>query len=429
MTERPDTGPASGLAVSVRRLVGAMPRPSLRVGLSPLQVPNYRLYFSDAVVSMAGTWMQTTAQAWLVLELTHSAVALATVTTLQFLPITLLTLFGGAFADRVPRRPLMIATQSCGALQALALGALTASGGIELWHVYVMAITLGVINAIDMPLRQALVAELVGRERLPNAIALNALTQNLGRTFGPALAGLVIAGFGTATAFMMNAASFCAILTSLIAIDTSALYERPKPDRSRSIVADVGVGLAFVRRSPTILFMLILAAFVGMFGYNFTTMVPLVASDLIQASAAQFGILNSCLGAGSFMAAITVASLTAPGRARIVGAATLFGVMLIGVGLSRSFVLTGLFFFLVGCGAVTFSASVNTAIQMLAPPEMRGRLASITHLLIAGSSPVGAQITGHAAAALGVGAAVAFNGFMCIGGVAVALLYARRQRA
>ncbi|MEO8541082.1 MAG: MFS transporter [bacterium] len=388
-----------------------------------LKVRNFRLYFGGSVISVAGTWMQTTGQAWLVLKITDSPLALATVASLQFLPITLFTLFGGAFADRFPRRPVMFITQSLAMAQSLLLGILAATGTVEIWHIYILAASLGMINALDGPLRQSFVSELVDREHLPNAIALNSLVQNLGRILGPAAGGAVIGFFGVETAFFLNAASFVGILAALAILDRSQLKPRVVKANAGSVFRQVGEGLGFARKTPRILFLLILASFIGMFGYNFTTIIPLVATYLLDASPNQFGLLNSCLGAGSFLAAMVLAARGRPSNARVLGASLAFGIVLVLIGTSKSFLLSGFLFVCVGAASVTFSTGVSTSLQLLAPDYMRGRMASMHQLLIAGSSPVGGELTGAMVHTVSVSGALFLNGAMCCAGVATALVY------
>lgn len=391
-----------------------------------LRIYNFRLYFGGSVVSVAGTWMQTTGQAWLVLQITDSPLALATVAALQFLPITLFTLFGGAFADRFPRRPVMFVTQVLAMSQSLLLGILAATGTVEIWHIYILAATLGMVNALDGPLRQSFVSELVDREMLPNAVALNSLVQNLGRILGPALGGTVIGFFGVSAAFFLNTTSFIGILTALTLIDRSKLNPRVIKANQGSVFRQVGQGLGYARRTPSILWLLILAAFVGMFGYNFTTLIPLVATYLLDASPKQFGLLNSCLGSGSFLAAMVLASRGRPSSARILGASLAFGIILVCIGLSKNFLISGVLFMCVGAASVTFSTGVNTTLQLLAPDHMRGRMASMHQLLIAGSSPIGGEITGLMVHTFSVSGALFLNGVMCCTGVGTALAYRLR---
>lgn len=385
-----------------------------------LSIRNFRIYFIGSVISVPGTWMQLTAQAWLVLELTNSPVALAIVTSLQFLPIFVFSLLGGAIADRFPRRKLMFATMSMGGLQAAVLGMLCLSGTISIWHIYVLAVTLGIINALDAPLRQSFVGELVPVKFLPNAIAMGSLAQNLGRIIGPALGGVVIAGLGVGVAYLINALTFFAALLAL-AMLRSAEFQPQRKARKQNLLLQVREGLSYARRTPTILFLLIATAFIGMFGQNFTTMVPLISTYLVHADAAAFGVLNSCLGCGSFLAALVMTTRGAPSTRRILLAGVGFGIVLVLISFSSSLLISGVMFVAVGASAVTFSASVNTLLQLRAPPEMRGRLVSMISLLI--PSPIGPMLTGAAAAAFGVGWAVLVNGLLCCTGIGLAYAY------
>ncbi|MEO7156150.1 MAG: MFS transporter, partial [Vicinamibacterales bacterium] len=291
----------------------AIKRPRVPKALS---IRNFRIYFTGSVISVPGTWMQMTAQAWLVLNLTGSPVALAIVTSLQFLPVFLLSLIGGAIADRFPRRKLMFFTMSMGALQAAALGTLCLTGTIHIWHIYVLAVTLGIINALDAPLRQSFIGELVPVTHLPNAIAMGSLAQNLGRIIGPALGGVVIAALGVGVAYFINALTFMAALLALSLLRSDELQPRSMA-RRQNLLLQVREGLSYARRTPTILFLLIATASIGLFGQNFTTMVPLISTYLVKANAAEFGILNSCLGSGSFLAAVVMTTRGAPSTRRI----------------------------------------------------------------------------------------------------------------
>jgi len=390
-----------------------------------IAIRNFRIFFSGLAVSVPGTWMQMTAQAWLVLELTGSPLSLAVVTSLQFLPVMLLSLIGGALADRFPRRRLMMITQSLGATQAIILGLLCITGTVSIWHIYILAMTLGVINALDAPLRQVFVSELVPPAYLPNAIAMGSLAQNLGRIIGPAIGGIVIAAFGVATAYFLNALTFCAMITALASLRGSEFQPR-KLASKQPLLGQVREGLSYARRTPPVLFLLIATAFIGLFGQNFTTMVPLISTYLVHADAAEFGILNSCLGTGSFSAAAVLTTRGAPSTRRILIAGISFGLVLFAISFSSSLIVSGVMFFMVGAAAVTFSASMNTSLQLWAPPEMRGRLVSMINLLI--PSPIGPMLTGLAASTLGVAMAVMLNGLLCCLGVGVAYLYLLRHR-
>jgi MFS family permease len=391
-----------------------------------LSIRNFRVYFIGSVISVPGTWMQMTAQAWLVLNLTQSPFALAVVTSLQFLPVFLLSLIGGAIADRFPRRKLMFFTMSMGAAQATLLGVLCLTGTIHIWHIYVLAMTLGIINALDAPLRQSFISELVPVTHLPNAIAMGSLAQNLGRIIGPALGGVVIAALGVGVAYLINALTFLAALAALSLLRQSEMQPR-RLAKKQHLLLQVREGLSYARRTPTILFLLIATAFIGLFGQNFTTMVPLISTYLVHADAAEFGILNSCLGSGSFLAALVMTTRGAPSTRRILLAGFGFGVMLTLISLSGNLLVSSAMFVAVGASAVTFSASVNTLLQLRAPPEMRGRLVSMINLLI--PSPIGPMLTGLAATLLGVGWAVFANGLLCCLGIGLAYAYLLRHKS
>lgn len=390
-----------------------------------ITIRNFRTYFFGSLISVPGTWMQMTAQAWLVLELTGSPLSLAIVTSLQFLPVMLLSLIGGAIADRFPRRRLMAITQSLGGFQAAVLGLLCLTGTVNIWHIYVMAMSLGVINALDAPLRQAFISELVPAPFLPNAIAMGSLSQNLGRIIGPAMGGVVIATFGVAIAYFINALTFVVAITALSLLRSAELQPR-KLAKKQPMLLQVKEGLSYARRTPPILFLLIATAFIGLFGQNFTTMVPLISTYLVNASAAEFGILNSCLGCGSFMAAAVLTTQGAPSSRRLIIAGTSFGLVLIAISFSSSLILSSIMFVGVGAAAVTFSASMHTSLQLWAPPEMRGRLVSMVNLLI--PSPIGPMLTGAMASGLGVAMAVLLNGILCCAGVGIAYAYLLRHR-
>ena len=392
-----------------------------------LSIRNFRIYFAGLMVSISGTWMQSTAQAWLVLMMTDSPLALGTVAALQSLPVMLLTLFGGAISDRLPRRKLLYVTQGLGALQAAALGTLALHGIAEVWHVYLLAMGLGVINALDNPLRQSFIAELVPIESLPNAIALNSMAQNLGRIMGPTLGGLTIAGLGVGAAFYINAATFSGTIIALLLLDPSALYLTRTRSRG-NVFRQIGEAAQFAWSQPSILVLLIGAAFIGMFGQNFATMVPLVALYLVHADAAQFGLLNSGLGTGSMISAFIMSMSGPPSIVRILIAGCCFALALFAVSQSSWLPLSCLLLAGVGASVIAFNASVQTSMQMQAPPEMRGRFASMLHLLGAGSSPIGQLLTGAVASNAAVWFAIFLNGVMCGVGVLLAGVYFLRKR-
>ncbi|MEO6196722.1 MAG: MFS transporter, partial [Dehalococcoidia bacterium] len=243
---------------------------------------NYRLFYAGQSASLIGTWMQTIAQAWLVLELTDSEVALGVVTMLQFLPITLFVLFAGVIADRVPKRNFLFATQLLAMLQATVLAVLVLTGSVELWHVYVLALVLGLSNAFDLPTRQAFVSEIVGREDLINAVSLNSGMFNGARLIGPAIGGFIISVAGVEAVFALNAFSYTFILASLAAIRIDELYTSDRPPARGNPLSELREGISYAFRTPATLLVIILVALVGMFGYNFTVILPLITRFVLE---------------------------------------------------------------------------------------------------------------------------------------------------
>ncbi len=390
-----------------------------------LAIFNYRVFWLGQLVSVSGTWMQTTAQAWLVLKMTNSPLALGTVTMLQFLPVTLLTLFGGVLADRLPKRKVVFCTQTVAALQALLLAFLVLTNTVQLWHIYALALLLGVVNAFDNPTRQAFVVELVGREHLQNAIALNSSLFNSARVIGPAIGGIVITAVGIGQAFLFNGLSFIPLIVGLLFLRPGQFYAVPQPQRG-NIFRQLGAGVHYAAGTPEVLLILMTMAVMGTFGYNSSTILPLIAKYVLHAGAFGLGILTSAMGVGSLIAALGVASARRTSHAVLLGAAALFSVVLLLVGLSPWLPLTLALLVLLGAASIVFSASANTRLQLTAPPELRGRVMSLYFLLFAGTTPIGGFLVGVLATRMGVGATTVLFGAICLLGVAGASLFARR---
>lgn len=390
---------------------------------SSLSVYNYRLYFFGQTISQVGTWMQTTAQAWLVLQLSDSASALGVVTALQFLPITLFTLFGGVVADRLPKREILILTQTLALVQAAILGLLVATGTVQLWHIYVLALWLGTVNALDGPVRQAFVVELVGREQLVNAVALNSSTFNAARIVGPAVAGVTIAVVGISTAFFLNAASYIAVIAAYFMMNTADFQAQARMKAHGSVLSQLGEGVKYSWRTPAVLFLFILLFFIGTFGYNFSVVIPLVAEFVLHVGSAKFGLLTSFMGAGSLAAALALASKGETSPRFLLIATALFVATFAGVAASHSFLLTSLLLVVLGGAGVAFSTIINTSLQIIVPDELRGRVMSIFFLLFAGSTPIGGYITGSLGSVIGVPETLAIEAAVCAVGLGIAIGY------
>lgn len=363
-------------------------------GLRALNHRDYRFYFVGLLVSMIGTWMQSVGQSWLIVELTDSALLLGLISTLQFTPTLLFALFGGALADRLPKRKVLLVTQGAMMLLAFTLSALVWSGAVVYWHVAVMAFLLGTINTIDVPVRQAFTVEMVGgKHDLGNAVALNSAIFNGARLIGPAAAGLLIGQFGVAFAFFLNGASFLAILGALWAIRAEGL---PKPRAKKSIVGDVTEGLQYVRRTPMVAFLLSLLFAVSLFVINFQVLVPVLAKNVLQMEAAGYGYLMSSLGAGALVGAFVLAfrNRGEPQLAPLVTSALVLCTTVAVMFYARSFYLACAGLFIMGASQILFTADTNTTVQMLVPDELRGRVMSLYQLMFAGTVPFGSLFTG-----------------------------------
>jgi predicted MFS family arabinose efflux permease len=389
---------------------------------------NYRLFYFGQMISLTGTWTQTIGQAWLVLDLTHSPLALGTVTMLQFLPISLLVLFGGVFADRVPKRRVLVLTQTAAMMQAFALAFLTWSGLIALWHIYVLAVMLGLTNALDNPTRQAFVVEMVGRDDVMNAVALNSSLFNSARLIGPALGGIVIAVVGVTATFFINGVSFIAVIIGLLLIKSGLLYSAPRSGSGR-VLEQLAEGLRYSLRTPTILFILILLAAIGAFGYNFTVVLPLLARNVLHVGSIGFGTMASAMGVGSLVAALALATFRKASRRTLLIGATAFAILLAAVAVSQWYALTLVLLMALGAASITFTATANSSLQITAPDRLRGRVMSLYILLFAGSTPIGAELTGVMAEHIGVRLTVGIEASICAVAIAVALAYLAAQRA
>ena len=390
---------------------------------SSLKIYNYRVYFIGQLISLVGTWMQTTAQAWLVLKLTGSPLALGTVTTLQFLPITVFTLFGGAFADRWPKRRVLMITQTLAMTQALVLGLLVVTHTVQLWHVYALALMLGTINAFDGPVRQSFGVDLVGREQLVNAVALNSSLFNMARITGPAVAGVAIATVGMSTAFLANAASFLAVIGAYTIMRPSEFHTVPPKKATGNVLSQVREGLVYSWKTPQVLFLFILLAFLGTFGFNFTVLIPLVAEFVLKVGPKQFGFLTSAMGLGSLIAALTMAAAGRLSHRNLLFAALAFVGLFVAIAISKSYYVTAALLVSLGTVSVLFSTTVNTTLQITVPDELRGRVMSIFFLLFAGSTPLGGYLTGVMAEQVGVTDALLVMAGICGLGVGVAAAY------
>jgi MFS family permease len=372
--------------------------------------------------------MQRVGQDWLVLRLTHnSGTAIGITTGLQFLPILLFGMQGGVIADRFSKRKLLIATQVSMGLLALGLGLLDLSGAVTLYDVYIFAFVLGLATAVDNPTRQSFVSELVGKNELPNAVGLNSATFNAARIFGPALAGILIDGVGTAWAFLGNAASFVAVIAGLLLMRPRDLFPAPRLVRQRGNLRE---GVSYVRHNRELLLPIMLVGVVGTFGLNFQITLALVDKVVFHKGAAAFGLLTSLLAAGALGGALLGARRTHPTTRLVVFGAIAFGLLEVGVGLMPSFALLAIALVPTGLANITFSTAANSSVQLASVPEMRGRVMGIYMLVFAGGTPFGAPLVGWVSQEFGARWGLIGGGAVStVAGLAALALLARRAVA
>lgn len=385
----------------------------LRSIFRSLRHPNFRLFWSGQLVSLIGTWMQTVAQAWLVLELTGSSLKLGIVVSLQFLPMLFLSFFTGPFLDYFDKRRIILWTQSALMLLAFVLAALSWSGVIRYWHVLVLASLLGVVNTIDMPARQAFIIELVGKEDLMNAIAMNSSIFNAARAFGPAVAGITISGLGTAACFLVNGFSFLAVIAGLLMMRMAPAPRKESP--SYNVIQDISEAIRSIRATPAVLTTILLVSTVSIFGTNFNVLVPVFARMELQRDATAFGVLMSSFGIGALVGAASLAFLSRwePRPAFLFGGGLALSFFLMLIGLQRSYVLTAVLLAFSGWSMVTFFGTANTTVQLNTEDRLRGRVMSIYTLSFGGLTPVGSLFAGSLAHWIHAPFTFALGGLIC----------------
>jgi len=365
---------------------------------SSLRVYNYRCFFIGQTISVSGTWMQTVAQAWLVLRLTGSGTDLGLVTAARFLPMLVLGPWGGLVADRLDKRRILYVTQCLAGLCAFALAAVVWTGAVRLWMVYVIALALGMVNVFDNPTRQGFIPEMVPDDELRNAITLNSVTVNVARVVGPSLAGALIAGVGLAACFLANAASYVAVLASLAVMDRSSL--RPSDPEPRA-GGQVRAGFRYVARTPELLVPLLMIAVVGTLAWEFQVSLPLMAQRAFHGGASTYGLFLGAMGAGAVVGGLISASKSSSGGTALAVTSAGWGVVILlaAVAPNRATELAALV--LVGYGSISFNAISKTTLQLRAAPNLRGRVMALWSVAYLGSTPIGGPIVGWVGQHLG----------------------------
>ena len=404
------------------------PAPGRSSMFAALGQPNYRIYFAGAFVSNIGTWMQRVAQDWLVLELSHgSALAVGVTTGLQFLPMLLLSPYGGLVADRFDKRRILRVTQAWLAVCAAVLGVLAVTGVAVTWHVFVVALAFGLGTAFDNPARQAFVSEVAGREHLTNAIGLNSANFNAGRIIGPALAGLVIAAFGSGWAILSNCVTYGAMIVALGLMKPALLNPAERPPRAKHQIRE---GMSYVLHRGDLLLVLCVAFFVGTFGMNFQMTSALMAQQEFHKGAAAYGILGSFMAFGSLAGALLAARRQARPRGRfVVVMALAFAIVEIVAGLMPTYATYAAILPLLGLVALLTLTAANASVQLGAAPHLRGRVMALYMMVLMGGTPIGAPLLGWVGEVLGPRwTLIGGGGLTALGVLASAAFVMRRAR-
>jgi MFS family permease len=384
---------------------------SARRTFSSLSNPNYRKYFFGQTTSLIGTWMQMTAQSWLVFTLTHSATDIGFVVALQTLPVLLLGPYGGVVADRVDKRKLMIVLQAAMGVQAAILAVLSLTHMVTYLDVCILAIVLGLNNAFENPSRQSFMMEMVGPKDVRNAVSLNSTMNNVARAVGPAVAGVLIASFGEGWCFAINAVSFVAVVFSLMIMDLTILNPSVPTERAKGQLRE---GFRYVAATPKLLYPLIMMALVGMLAYEFQVSLPIVAGRVFHGNSEDYGLLTASMGVGAVIGGLWTASKGKTGTRAITRAALLFGTFITLAALSPEIGIEFVALALVGFASVSFLAMTNSTLQLQTDPQMRGRVMALWAVAFMGTTPIGGPLIGwiisetNARVGLGVGAASCF---------------------
>ncbi len=395
---------------------------------SSLRIRNFRYYFAGQSLSLIGTWMQSIAQSWLVFARTQSGFQVGLVVALQTLPILILGPVGGTIADRFGKYRILFYTQALAGVQALILAVLDLTGHLQLWELYVIALLLGLINAVDNPTRQTFVGEMVGRDQLANAVTLNSVMVNVARAIGPAVAGVLIVTVGTGWCFFINALSFGFVLLSLRAIRTEELTPTERAPRVRGQIRE---GFRYVGRTPLLRDALIMMAVIGCLTYEFQVTLPLMAGTTFHGDAQTYGILTACMGIGAVVGGL-IAAGRRPGGAgsrRLVATASVFGVAVLLAAGAPSLAVEGAVLLLVGACSVTFLSLGNATLQLGSDPAMRGRVMSLWSVAFLGSTPIGGPLVGFIGGSLGARYALGLGGVAALAAALYGRLAGRRTEA
>jgi len=375
--------------------------------VSSLHQRNYRLFFFGQLVSVAGTWMQSVAQSFLVLDLTHSGTQLGLTSAARFLPMFLFGPIGGVFADRLDRQRVLYVTQTLSGLLAGVFAVTVGTHSIRLWIVYLLALALGFVNVFDNPARQSFISEMVSAKDLPNAVTLNSVAMNMARVFGAALGGVIAAAIGLALCFTVNALSFGAVLVSLAAMRGSEMFPAKRVSRQKRQVRQ---GLRYVRSTPELFIPLLMIAVIGTLAWEFQVSLPLMASQVFHGGAGSYGVMASVMGGGAVVGGLISAARSRPRARALCLAAIGWGIAILAAAVAPSMALELAALVFVGYGSITFNSLAKTTLQLAARPEMRGRVMALWALAWLGSTPIGGPVIGWAGQAIGARWALVIGG-------------------
>ncbi len=386
---------------------------------------NYRLFFTGQLVSVSGTWMQNVAMAWLVLRLTHSPVAVGILAVCRFAPFTLFGLFAGVIADGRDNRRTLMATQAASMVLAAVLAILAISGQATVWEVYVLAVLSGTVLVLDAPVRQGLTFQMVGRDELPNAVALNSSIFNASRILGPSLAGIVIAAGGLGICFALNAVSFLAVLAGLALMRPSELYPLERGERP-ALLRGAREALGYARRRPRVLLVLGMVLVISTLGFNFNVILPVLAATTLDAGPRTFGAISACFGGGALVGALLAATFGRASWKVLLAGTAGFGVSELLLAPTQSVVGVGFLLFFTGICFTLWTSSSNSLLQLSAPDHMRGRVIGLYYYAFNGVAPLGGLLAGWLCARGGTQLALSLAGVTC---VATSILAFARRRA
>ncbi|HEY8911332.1 MAG TPA: MFS transporter [Desulfosporosinus sp.] len=374
---------------------------------------NFRIYWLGQCVSLIGTWMQSIGQTWLVFSLTGSPLLVGLLGAIQFLPITIFSLFAGVIIDKYPKRTILLITQLISMILAFTLSALVFTHSVRYEYVLILALILGFTNTIDMPTRQSFTIEMAGKKDLRNAIALNSASFNLARIIGPAIGALILASFGAGWCFLFNGLSFMAVLVSLLKLKINS-YVRVKV--SNDVIKEIKDGLKYIAGEPSLLQTILMVLIIGIFVFNFNVILPVFSKNVLHQGEKVYGLLMSALGVGSLLGALMVSlnSKSGPQSKVLISSAVMVSIMLISISFTKVYYYSALLLVITGIFNIWFSTTANSMLQITTKDEYRGRVMSVYSLVFAGATPIGNMFAGFTSDKFGAGTAFLLSGFLTI---------------